>query len=128
MGGLYEAHGRDDGASSRLSVDDDILHYCGGHHVRANMVCIHWNGYSHCRHVCNADGGAYRRTGDALMDDRDLKAALEYILDQAKNPLSNPLDVGFRHSPLSIVEKIERYKETLQCISADIEAILRKFD
>ena len=37
---------------------------------------------------------------------------LEMLLDQLREPLRNDLEVGFRHSPLSNKEIIERYEAT----------------
>lgn len=51
---------------------------------------------------------------DALLD------MLEYIADNLRDPTYNPLDVGFRHSPLTQAEKLERYEHECYCTRADI--------
>lgn len=41
----------------------------------------------------------------------DLVVNLEYWAECLENPTYNPLEVGFRHSPLSKDEIIQRYKD-----------------
>lgn len=38
---------------------------------------------------------------------------LEFMLDMSKNPLYNSLEVGFRHSPLTLKEQNERYQDVI---------------
>lgn len=50
----------------------------------------------------------------------DLIASLEYIAENLENPTYNSLDVGFRHSPLTKDEIIERYKHECYCTHNDV--------
>jgi hypothetical protein len=56
------------------------------------------------------------------------KDYIKYILSYLEQPLYNSLEVGFRHSPLTNKEIIERYKFT--CIHAcnDLKYLLNKKD
>lgn len=49
---------------------------------------------------------------------------LEMILDMAQNPLYNSLEVGFRHSPLSLPEKIQRYQDVMEYINQVMPEII----
>lgn len=59
------------------------------------------------------------------MDIERIKQTLELIISRAENPLYNPLETGFRHSPLSVQETIKRYKEFSEEVFVDCNAILR---
>lgn len=50
----------------------------------------------------------------------DLISSLEYIAENLENPTYNSLDVGFRHSPLTQIEIIDRYKHECYCTHHDI--------
>ncbi len=41
----------------------------------------------------------------------DFIANLEYLTDCLEDPVHNPLETGFRHSPLTTAEIIQRYRE-----------------
>ena len=41
---------------------------------------------------------------------QELKLEIEFARDSIENPLYNQLEVGFRHSPLTKDEMIERYR------------------
>jgi hypothetical protein len=45
---------------------------------------------------------------------------LKYIADNLENPTYNSLEVGFRHSPLTQKELIERYKQECYIARHDI--------
>ena len=51
---------------------------------------------------------------------------LEYWVDCLENPAYNKLETGFRHTPLSKDEIIERYSEMLQFLKSDILAVLEE--
>lgn len=57
-----------------------------------------------------------------------LIANLEIIEDISRAPLYNSLEVGFRHSPLTTKEQLERYAESCRIINefvADLIKIIR---
>lgn len=60
------------------------------------------------------------------MDLERIKITLDMMAERAKSPLSNPLEVGFRHSPLSNAEMLKRYKEFSEEILVDCETILKE--
>jgi hypothetical protein len=45
------------------------------------------------------------------MTKEELLINLECWIDILKEPLYNPLEVGFRHRPLTDKEKLERYRQ-----------------
>lgn len=45
---------------------------------------------------------------------------LEYLADNLRDPTYNPLDVGFRHSPLTQSEKLERCEHVCHFTMNDI--------
>lgn len=49
---------------------------------------------------------------------------LEDALHFAEYPLRNDLEVGFRHSPLSDKEKLQRYRQACGFIAEDIKYVL----
>ena len=48
---------------------------------------------------------------------KQLIGDLENIISLTDEPLYNPLEVGFRHSPLSPAEQIERLKEVCAVVN-----------
>ena len=50
----------------------------------------------------------------------DLIASLEYITENLENPTYNSLEVGFRHTPLTKDEIIERYRQECYCTRSDV--------
>lgn len=50
---------------------------------------------------------------------------ISYLIDILSNPTYNSLEVGFRHTPLSDREKIERYKDA--CEHA-VDVLTRMFE
>lgn len=61
-------------------------------------------------------------------DAAELKDTLEYILSYIRRPLSNELEVGFRHTPLSNKEIIDRYKEKCEFVVHDVDALMRRIE
>lgn len=53
-----------------------------------------------------------------------LMIELENIINLTDNPLSNPLEVGFRHSPLSPKEQIDRLKDVCAHVNQCARAAL----
>ena len=71
---------------------------------------------------------ARRATPDAddlRAENERLRGVLEMIAEQAEKPEYRSLEVGFRHSPLSLSERTERLAETCQAIAQDARAALR---
>ena len=58
-----------------------------------------------------------------MSKDELIEFYVDEILEFSSNPLSRPLEVGFRHTDLTTVEVIQRYKETCQMILTDIEQL-----
>lgn len=50
---------------------------------------------------------------------------VDYLLERANNPLYNPLEAGFRHSPLSLKEKLERYEDFVMEVSSGLQHIMK---
>jgi hypothetical protein len=50
----------------------------------------------------------------------DIINSLEYLAENLENPTCNSLEVGFRHSPLTQKEIIERYQHACYCTRNDI--------
>ena len=63
-----------------------------------------------------------------LAREAKLRATLEIIVVQSENPLSRPLEVGSRHSPITRQEGLARYSETCAAIHADARAALKTED
>lgn len=51
-----------------------------------------------------------------------ISVQIDSALAYASDPLSRPLEVGFRHSPLTPNERLERYAEACLFIKQDLEA------
>ena len=49
---------------------------------------------------------------------------LEDALHYAEYPLRNDLEVGFRHSPLSDKEQLQRYQQACEFIAQDLKYAL----
>lgn len=58
------------------------------------------------------------------MNKEVIVATLEQISLEAGHPLHRPLEVGFRHNPLTAKEVIDRYQETLDGIKVSADALL----
>lgn len=61
---------------------------------------------------------------DAAEALRNVSVHLELAQDIAALPLYNELEVGFRHSPLSPKETMQRYAESFEVVSQDIKFAL----
>jgi hypothetical protein len=55
-----------------------------------------------------------------------IKDTIEMMRERAKNPLYNSLETGFRHSPLTTSEQLQRYRKFSEEVKADCEAILKE--
>jgi len=55
---------------------------------------------------------------------KQFEVELENIISLTDEPLSNPLEVGFRHSPLTPKEQIERLKEVCAVVNICARAAL----
>ena len=60
------------------------------------------------------------------MSDVKLLATLEMIAAVAESPVSNPLEVGFRHSPLSPKEIQDRQRDSFEYIAAMARELIRE--
>lgn len=54
-----------------------------------------------------------------------LIANLEIIEDISRAPLYNSLEVGFRHSPLTTKEQLERYAESCRIINEFVVDLIK---
>lgn len=59
------------------------------------------------------------------MKKNDLILCLEDLKDILDKPLYNSLEVGFRHSPLSQTEMIERYRQTCYTTKEDLRVLIQ---
>ena len=55
------------------------------------------------------------------MDIETIKHYIEISVDITSKPLYNGLEVGFRHSPLTDKEKLERYKLNFEIVNEYLE-------
>lgn len=55
---------------------------------------------------------------------KQLMIELENIIDLTNNPLYNSLEVGFRHSPLSLKEQVDRLKDVCAHVNICARAAL----
>lgn len=62
------------------------------------------------------------------MNKEKLLANLEYWRDCLENPAYNSLEVGFRHSPLSKDEIIERYAQECQHVRESILRVIKDIE
>lgn len=51
------------------------------------------------------------------MNKDELLSYLEMIYEISERPLHNSLEVGFRHSPLTIKEQLDRYADSCSIIN-----------
>jgi hypothetical protein len=53
---------------------------------------------------------------------------IELALEYAERPLYNPLETGFRHRPLTVKERLERYESACAFIAQDLRSALAEID
>jgi hypothetical protein len=59
---------------------------------------------------------------------KEEKEAILYIIEDLETPLYRHLEVGFRHSPLTNKEIIERYKEACEYATYNLKKLLETSD
>lgn len=62
------------------------------------------------------------------MNKDEILAHLEMIEEISRLPLYNSLEVGFRHSPLTNSEKLERYEMSCAIINNHVTYMMEKFN
>lgn len=62
------------------------------------------------------------------MNRDEILAYLEMIEELSRLPLYNSLEVGFRHNPLTVAEKLERYELACTMINGYACHIMEKFN
>jgi hypothetical protein len=60
--------------------------------------------------------------------DEKIKCTLEVVLESLRRPTYCHLEIGFRHTPLSQKEIIERYEETCILAARYIEELLKEIN
>ena len=58
------------------------------------------------------------------MIDEKVKYVLENVLESLNKPTYRDLEVGFRHTPLTQKEIVERYEETCIFAARDLQGLL----
>ena len=59
-----------------------------------------------------------------MTDIEKIKYVLENVLESLKKPTYRDLEVGFRHTPLTQKEIIERYEETCIFAARDLQGLI----